>query len=336
MSASRAVSPFRFALVAIAFALLAVAPVARAQVPTADQLLSDIGLSDSDKQQVLGGQFVTVDMKTVSDRDLSVGIAFVVKASPDSLVKQVEAGSLLKVDPQVKQSGRFKGAGSAADIASLTINAADAKTLGSASAGSSLNFSTAEIAALDAAGANGQPAVQQALQQLMLARFQAYKASGLGGIATYDRGGSQSDVAADLRKAAEATANLKKYLPALQQLLLNYPSGSVAGLTEIQQWIKYDIDGVTTFVLGHSLIVPSGDARVAVSRQYYASTGYNGGQAIVAFLPVAEGTVVLYSNHTFTDQVAGWGGSAKRGIGRGIMTKKLEEMFRRQKSVAEK
>ena len=46
---------------------------------------------------------------------------------------------------------------------------------------------------------------------------------------------------------------------------------------------------------------------------------------MAGFLPVQEGTVVIYTNHTFTDQVAGFGGSMKRGVGRRMMASKPEE-----------
>jgi hypothetical protein len=36
---------------------------------------------------------------------------------------------------------------------------------------------------------------------------------------------------------------------------------------------------------------------------------------------------VAYSGHAFTDQVTGFGGSLKRGIGRHLMTEKLEALF---------
>jgi hypothetical protein len=36
---------------------------------------------------------------------------------------------------------------------------------------------------------------------------------------------------------------------------------------------------------------------------------------------------VLYASHAFTDQVAGFGGSMKRSIGRRIMADKLQKMF---------
>ena len=46
-----------------------------------------------------------------------------------------------------------------------------------------------------------------------------------------------------------------------------------------------------------------------------------------AFLPVDEGTLVIYTNDTSTDQVAGIGGGAKRGIGRTLMAGQLEKVF---------
>jgi hypothetical protein len=302
--------------------------------PAADEVMTELGLSDADKQKVLSGEYVTSDVPAVSERDLSMGVTFLVKATPDALAGEVESGALLSADPQVKKNGAFRGPGSLMDISRLRVDQPTASKFASAKAGSELNLSTAEIAAFaQTAGASPGAAGQQ-LQKMLLDRFQAYKASGLAGIAPYDRGGSSSDVAGDLRKASDSLVKLKKYMPALETLLVSYPAGSVPGMQENFSWVDYDLDGTRTFVLTHGIVAPLGDARVVVQRQYYVSTGYNAEQAVAAFLPVAEGTVVVYRNHTFTDQVAGWGGSAKRSIGRGIMTKKLEAMFEKQKAVA--
>ena len=45
------------------------------------------------------------------------------------------------------------------------------------------------------------------------------------------------------------------------------------------------------------------------------------------FLPVGGGTVVAYAAHAFTDQVAGFGGSMKRSIGRRVMADQMKKMF---------
>lgn len=316
--------------VAIAVSLVVSAPPAFAE-PTADQVLADMGISDSDKEKALAGEFVTNDVAPVSDRDLSVSIVFVVKASPDALAKEVLSGNLMHDDPQVKGVGEIKGAGTAADFAGVTIDTNVASSLAGARAGQAVNLSTAEIAAFNAIPGGAPPAVKQQLQQMLLARYQAYQSSGLAGIAPYDRGGSKTDSASDLRKASEAAAGLKKYLPSLQKELLGYPKATSPGTVELSRWLKYDIDGVLTYVLSHNLVASSGNARAVVQRQYYVSTGYNAEQAIAAFLPVSAGTLVVYTNHTFTDQVAGFGGSAKRSIGRRMMETKLKAMFDRER-----
>ena len=76
-----------------------------------------------------------------------------------------------------------------------------------------------------------------------------------------------------------------------------------------------------------ALAAADGAARAVVQRQYYVSTGYNAQQAVAGFLPVQEGTMVVYASHAFTDQVAGFGGCLKRGIGRHVMADKMTEMF---------
>jgi hypothetical protein len=64
------------------------------------------------------------------------------------------------------------------------------------------------------------------------------------------------------------------------------------------------------------------------------STGYNAEAAFAALLPADEGTVVVYGNHTSTDQVAGFGGGAKRSIGSKLLSSQLQEMSAKIQSQA--
>jgi hypothetical protein len=320
-------------LVALGELAVAADPPKPAKPPVADEVMTEIGLSDDEKKKVLAGEYVTSEVAPVSERDLSVGITFLVKGTtPDALAKEIASGAILSSDPQVKKSGPFRGKGGLVDVSRIRLDPPMAMKLSRAKAGTGLNLSTAEIASFASTGTPGAASASQALQNMLVARFQAYRASGLGGIAPYDRGGSTSDVAGDLRKASESLSRLKKYLPALEGVLVSYPQGLIAGMAETFHWVDYDLDGTRTFVLTHGIVAPMGDARAVVQRQFYVSTGYNAEQAVAVFLPVAEGTVVIYRNHTFTEQVAGFGGSAKKSIGRGIMTKKLEAMFDKTKA----
>ena len=310
-----------------AVSLPGVATPALAQ-PSADQVLADFGLSADDKQKVMNGEFVTPDVKTVSDRDLAVSVVFLVKTSPEALTKQIMSGDLITADSQVKTHGRFSTTGSLADLAGLKIGSDVAKTLTGAQPGDALNLGTSEIAAFSALQGGTPQAVQAQLQKMLLARYQAYRTSGLAGLVPYDRGsGRTSDTAGDLRKASQSTPGLEKYLPAFRTVLLGYPQATVPNMQQDFRWVYDDIQGKATYVLVHMLGVTDGATRAVVQRQYYVSTGYNAEQAVAGFLPVQGGTLVLYSSHAFTDQVAGFGGSMKRSIGRRIMASTLEKMF---------
>jgi len=301
-------------------------PAAHAQ-PSAEQVLSDMHLSAGDRQRVLGGEFVTADVPAVSDRDLSFAIAFLVKTSPDALGKQVMSGNLVTADAQVQSWGELKGAGSLADFARLKITSEEARALSAAKPGDALNLSAGEVAAFGAAS-GGPDAILEALRKMLLARHQAYRTSGLAGIAPYDRGGGRTtDHAADLRKASEASAGLKKYLPAFQAVLLGYPKATAPQMRESFFWVKSIIEGKATYILTHLMATPNGAAYALARRQYYASTNYNGEQSVAGFLPVPDATVVVLASHAFTDQVTGFGGSMKRSIGSSVMARKMREIF---------
>jgi len=316
---------------ALAALLTAFGLVTAAQAePTADQVLADAGLSAADKQSqsVTNGEFVNVSIGGVSERDLAFAIAFLVKTPPDALAKQIVAGQLVTADTQVKAFGELSGAGSLADFAKLTLTADEAKSLAkNAKAGDVLNLSTSEAAAFKNVPDGAAP-MQEQLRKMLLARYQAYKASGLAGIASYDRGGGRTgDPAADLRKASEATKGLQKYLPVFQKVLVDYPKGTAPGMEEKFFWMKSVIHGELTFVLSHVMVVADGAARAAVKREYYVSTGYNAEQSVAGFLPVQGGTIAVTTVHAFTEQVTGMGGSMKRGIGSKVMASKMKEIY---------
>ena len=83
---------------------LSLSPPVLAQ-PTASEVLAEMNWSDKDKQRIIAGEFVRGEVKTVSDRDLSLAMGFLVKTSPAHLAEQIVAGELLKSDPQIKDYG---------------------------------------------------------------------------------------------------------------------------------------------------------------------------------------------------------------------------------------
>ena len=312
-------------LTALGLVLLAV-PV-RAQ-PSADEILAEIGLSAAERQRVLKGDYVTTKVAGVSERDLAFATAFLVKTSPDELGRQLLSGTLITTDSQVQVFGILGSTPSLADFEGLKLTADEAKQIANDGSGDRMNLSAAELAAFKVEKDAAPEAVEDRLRRLLLSRLEAYKASGLAGIAPYDRGGGgATDVASDLRKASEAATELKARLPGFAAVLLGYPQATFPGMEQKFVWIKSNVRGKPTFVLTHFMIGPGGEARAIARREFYVSTGYDAEQSVAGFLPVEGGSVVLYMSHAFTDQVAGAGGSVKRSMGSRIMADKMKEIF---------
>jgi hypothetical protein len=303
---------------------------------TADEVLAEMDWSGDEKKQILAGEFVTGEIKSVSDRDLAIAMGFLVKIPPNDLAREVVSGELMKANDQIKTYGEFKGDGSLKDLEALKL--ADADDYLNAKPGDKINLNTKEIEAFT--GLKGKPNAAQAaekeLHTMLLARYQAYRKSGLTGISPYDRGkGEKTDPGKDLQLDTDGAKVLKKYVPSFQKVMAGYPKANIDGLDEQFFWILYEIDGKPNYVLSHFFSAPSGDARVVVNRQFYVANTYNVMQEVAGFFPVKEGTLVVYVNHLSTDQVAGFGGSSKRKIGGKVMAKKIKALFEKSRKVAE-
>lgn len=329
---------FRPTRILIVLAIVAAHLPAAWAEPTLSEVLTAVGFPEDAQQRILAGELVTSNLKAVSERDLSIAMGFLVKTSPDDLLKQLLAGDLAKVDDQQTARGDIHGAGAADDFAAAHLNpggAAVAKTFANASPGDKLNLAADEIKAFNALKGESDltKAIEQQFQKMLLSRYQAYRAAGLAGIPGYERGGKSSDPAADLRSASEAPI-LKELFPAFQRALANYPNAKMPSGSESFFWVNNKVDDLPTFALTHLLTGTEGAARIVIQRQFYVSRSYNGQQAIAGFFAVPQGTLVVYTSHTFTDQVSGIGGATKQGIGRRVMAGKLKEIFEKQRKAA--
>ena len=328
------------AVAALFLALALPLPVA-AQVPSAVQVLDEVGFSSADQQKVMSGALVTTTLKSSSDRELAVAMAFLVKAPPSQLIEAARQDVLLHIDANTIAFGKIHEQETAHDFGGVTFTP-DAKKRAQAyldaKPGKALNLSAAEIEAFSALRGKSasESAVAEQVRKTLLGRYEAYRAKGLDGIAGYARGGGKTAPAAgDLRRASEAAKELKKYVPAFYDVLGGYPNARPAGFEERFDWSNYEAHGTPTFVLTHRFSMPDGDAYVLAQRQYYVSRGYNVTQALAAFLPVEEGTVVVYVNRTSTEQVMGLGGGSKRSIGSRVMASQLKGLFEKVRKKAE-
>lgn len=332
-SLDRVRRPVRFAALLLAVGLVQSASPARAEMPSVKELLDRFGISASDAQKAMNGEFVRHDLESSNERELTAGFVFLVKdLTPTELVRKMREGEGERADPNTLAFHLMTGDPGPADFAKLTLRPdpqKQAKAFLEARPGEDLNLSKEEIAAFQKLGSGASTQeVEAQVREMLLARLQAYRQKGLAGIAPYARGdGETRSPADDLRSATKALKALEKYLPRTYQYLLDYPQGEPAGTEELFRWSQISAHGEPTLVLTHNVYIPEGDAWVGMQRQFYVSTGYNCEQATAAFLPVKGGTAVFYGNRTSTDQVMGFGGGAKRSLGGKVLASQLEALF---------
>jgi hypothetical protein len=328
--------PYGRGFAAIAALVSALATHAGAAPPLAEAL-AGLPLSDAQKAAFARGEIVTAEPKATNERELSFALGFVIRRPPAGIVDDVLKGEVLAKNPDVVARGDLTS-GAPAEFAGLHLAGPDAaQEWVEAEPGGKLNLSRQEIAGFTAlsgsSGAALQSAVENQLHQALPARVQAYRERGLAGITPYARKHGDEKPGDDLLAASRASGPIRTRAPGFQRLLEGYPDGKGPGFVERYRWIVSKAGGEPTLLLQHVFAMPDGEAWGLTQRQYFVSTQYNAEQDAVLLQPVAEGTLVIVMSRTSTDQVAGFGGGAKRAIGSKMMGKTLVEMAERSRKV---
>jgi hypothetical protein len=311
-------------------------------LPTVDELMKELHLSDSDQAKVRQGDIVDWSPSEGSDRELAIGMVFLVKAKKEDLAEMYREAMVLRDVSVITAHGRLTGEGTMAELAGVELkpNAEkEAKRYLNAEPGEELNLDAKEMAAfhaLKSAGKGGAVPVKQVeehIRQGLLARYKSFHTKGLAGIASYERGdGKQRRAGDELLLSTKQMTLVAKHLPAFHKFLLNYPNGlpkdEAKNVEEFYYWLNIDIFGRPTYVLVHRILYHVGDAAMAVERQYYASHDYNSMLQGIAAIPTKEGMFLFYVGRVSTDQVAGFTSAALHPVSRAIAAPYIKDMFR--------
>ena len=297
--------------------------------PTA--VLTDLGFSADQIHQVRSGSIVKALMEPSSERELVVAFAFWVKPTPTELIERMRGGLLDRMISNTSVYPVIEDPPILASFAQLTLGPdaqERAEVYTNAEAGRDLNLSRAELESFGALRGGSLSAIQQAMRSALLTRLQAYQALGLAGIAPYARSDGELRFPGDeLRAATLATEQLAALSPATLQHLLEYPADKPPGTREDFRWSEASVRDVPTLAISHRLAIPDGDTWVVAQRQFYVSTGYNCQQSITRYLPMQDGTLVIYTNRASTDEVLGFGGGVRREIGSKLFAWRLEDLY---------
>jgi len=314
-----------------------------AEAEAARAALEKISLPAGDVGKVLSGKFVEASLAPSSERELSIALAFLVDTAPAALVTDLDHALAITDDPDTLSFAEIDPKHPERALGKVNLTEAAARRWLAATAGEAINLSAHEFGKIASLREQlqGKTAIREpvtaAVREILLARYRRYRDEGLAGIAPYDRGdGTVIDAGGELRKASLAARTIGLFRPNFYELLLDYPKFRPAGFEESFFWIHYRAHGEPAFMLTHRLSVPSDPEAGSVQRQFYVSRSYNVEQSLSTLLSVREGTLVVYTNRTSTDQVTGFGAAARRSIGRKLLASQLEGLYTRVRADAAK
>ena len=133
--------------------VLAMRTAAAAEVTTVDQVLEYLNLPPDAAARIRRGEMVQSDPKESSDREMAMGLTFLIQQPLPEVFTAFRATVDLKADPHLSASVPIRGPGTPADFASLTLGPDgedEAQRYLEARAGDTLNLSAEEIRAFNA------------------------------------------------------------------------------------------------------------------------------------------------------------------------------------------
>jgi hypothetical protein len=304
---------------------------------TADDVMKDLPISDSQKQDVLNGEVVKWTTMEAGERELAVGIIMLKKGTPEKVAQLFRGAEGYKLIDAVTAHGSISGKGTEADFANVTLDPNGEKEAGrylDAEPGDDLNLDKKEIAAFQAlktqskdGGAN-QKAVEAQIRKNFLARLQAYQAKGLAGMSPYERGANEERMSnQEILLSVDANKIVTKHHPKFSQVLHNYPSADMTGVEESFFWLNMEIFSRPLLILSHRMLYKDGDTYLASDRHFYTSHEYNSLQAVGGVWPKGDSSLLVYLYRISTDQVGGFGSSAKHPVSRALMGPYIVELF---------
>lgn len=280
-------------------------PANAAGPPPVDELLSYLHIDKAERADLLKGKILATNLTEGSQKELAVGVVMFVPAPVEKLVEFVRSGQWFTSDRDIIAVGELKEP--------VTADSFQGE------AASQSNLSATEAQALRSGGS---------FRQLLLHRFEAYRQRGLAGIEPYDRGGGKVARPGDeLQGALQESELLAQYFPELIRALQTYPREQPADARQRYFWINQKVEGRPTFILTHRMVIVRPEGSFMAERQFYVGHSYNSLFLLAGCLPVEGGSVVFYSNHTSTDQVAGLGSGLRHSIGRGQMRDQITKSF---------
>jgi|WetSurMetagenome_2_1015567.scaffolds.fasta_scaffold98092_4 hypothetical protein len=276
--------------------------------------------SQSDISSLNQGNPVAKILPAENANEVAILGAIRVNTSAEVFLRKYRDITAFKKSKEVLQIGKFGNPPRREDIQALTIDADEVSTLKECAVGKCSMKLTAEMIELLRKSVDwSSPAAQQQtsefFHQVLIQYIGNYRAKGNPALAVYADGAGVVALAEQFRSLVQASPYLKRYVPQLENALLNYPLGRLADSEEFIYWSKEEFGVKPVVSVTHVTIAKIGVLEtapiVAGSKQIYANHYFTTSLGLAAFFPApsvrgkASG-YLLYLNRSRIDVLKGF------------------------------
>jgi hypothetical protein len=316
-------------------------PTSSSAKSTVAELLHSTPFDQEDIQQVLKGKLVSTGVKPVGEHEVVAGLACLAQEKGVDTFKLIQQGAWITPNAELIGSELINDEDSLDSFKSLSFDPHyldEVTRYPKAKAGSGFNFSTHEIKTLQSLSLTGQSTrdagvVSSALRQILLSRYQAYRKGGLQGIIPYDRGrGRKAQPGKLLHQTIDLSFYLRREFPEVHEALMHYPDTVNLSINHDFHWISIEIEGRPVFALSHRLVHETERAGIVVKRIFYLSRALDAAQVVVALMPAAEGSLLVFVSRIWTERVTGFAKGAKRKVARDILVREMTRIAEEMKA----
>jgi hypothetical protein len=304
--------------------VIVLAALLGAQTTAIDPLafFAPLSVSSAERARILRGEAV---VKNLPARGAEVAVLAVSRttATGEGLAAWIGEIARLKAGPQILGIGRLSNPPRIEDLAALSLDDDDLADIRRCRPGDcGVRLSGAEMTALQAAaaaaGAGWREAVQAAFRRAILARAEAYRASGQDGALPYEDRRPPIAPGREFQLVLDASPFLTARAPTLAEYLRVYPYAAEPGVESFLYWSKEDLGRKPIVALTHVVVLrsPATDLpdALVVSRQVYASHYMTGALAVTAITSDGSSRYLVYLNRSRLDVFGGMFGGLVRSI----------------------
>ena len=242
-----------------------------------DEALSLLGFDPKDSERLLDGKILSGHIKEGGDKELAVTVAMWVPGKMEDVISLVRDLDVLYASRSVLGAIDIGLASSTENAFAQVGYTPDVKkelsALAKVKPGKDFNLSETEIEQIQKAAAGGgdrTSALVHAYRELLLNRYEAYRESGVSGIAPYARSrGKQATPASELKTAVAKESIYKEYTPEFYRAFANYPQDAPTDVENQFLCIRQIIQDRPTLIPSHLMFQLKPDYAVFAERQFF-------------------------------------------------------------------